>query len=89
MGPQGPVGPGGLAGIAGADAQATSKVVFVLHRIAGETGKTVSGQCGSGEQIIAATCSTGATIADDDKAYCPASADPGSAVPLTVTCAKP
>jgi Collagen triple helix repeat (20 copies) len=81
-GPPGPVGPPGLAG------QPAPKLALILHKIASEAGKPASGQCESGEQVIAATCSTGAVLAEDGTASCPAPSDPTSTAQLTLTCVK-
>ena len=68
--------------------EAAPKMTFTLRSIPSDAGKPASGACSQGEQLIAATCSTGAMIGDDGSASCPAPADASSAAHLTVTCAK-
>lgn len=88
QGSKGDPGPEGTAGPQGATGPAAPRVTFTLRKVASESGKSVSGQCEAGEQMIAATCSTGATLAEDGTASCPAPSDPATAAQLTVTCVK-
>ncbi len=93
-GPQGEAGPAGQApagapGRKGRGGGRSCKPTFTLRRFQGEGGKAAAGQCEAGEQLIAATCSTGATISDDgSSATCTAPSDPNAASQLTITCAK-
>ncbi len=64
------------------------KVTFVLRVTRGDTGKPITSKCEAGEQAIAATCSTGASLAQDGTASCPAPADVNSMAQLTLTCLK-
>ena len=86
-GPVGAVGPAGPAGPVGPAGAAVPKATFALRSTAGQPGQPVSAQCQSGEQLVAATCATGATIDDDGKASCPAPADAAASARLTITCA--
>jgi hypothetical protein len=79
----GPPGPKGDPGAA------APKLSFNLHKFVSAAGKAVTGQCEAGEQLIAVTCSTSASIADDAmSATCTAPVDAQATAQMTLTCAK-
>ena len=87
-GPKGEPGPIGPAGAVGAAGVSAPKATFVLRVTRGDPSKSVTARCEAGEQAIAATCATGASLAQDGTASCPAPANGDLVAQLTLTCAK-